>query len=618
MILMTIDKINIVDFGVLSDITIEFSKRLNVIYAPNESGKTTLLSFIKFVFYGTKQKKQKGEAGFKEKYMPWNGKPMCGSIELTCSGNKYIVSRYDNGSNTKKTEIRNLMTGEIIDYSDEPGRYFFSVGEKAFSDSCFVNDAVNVSNVDGDLLSVLSEGSTDSASYKKVRSVIEEKIARISSPKRSGSKLSIINAQKQKAEEKLLELRKKSQISEATIAELESKLSKLDSILCESDGQIRDMQKRHSDMSIQKLMREKVSEEKNLDDFTKRLNDANHTLKQNEEYCTTGYKKTKRHTAYVIALAVILFFVAVAFAVSDMLMWAGIIFAAALVVLACRIIISGSHQKTFNKITAESESLRDFISLLTDNIKASEARISGICDEICAIQYEVCDTDVGIWNNINITNYFTNREFDDIMYKREESVKEYEVCKSRLLSEKLQFKEISEEIEKVISDIRSLQQMESDLNEKINLLNTELMILDSAFATMKDSFLPALSQKAFEIMNNTSPQSYEGLLSDENFNASVRAGYEYKNSAYFSKGTRDLIYISLRLAMCDFLSHSVAVPVFFDDVLAFFDDRRCNNILNIFYEISSRRQLFLCTCRGREADYYADFKDVSVIGPEKG
>ena len=46
---MLIKKINILNFGKLSDKTITPTSGLNVIYAPNEGGKTTLLSFIKYI-----------------------------------------------------------------------------------------------------------------------------------------------------------------------------------------------------------------------------------------------------------------------------------------------------------------------------------------------------------------------------------------------------------------------------------------------------------------------------------------------------------------------------------------------------------------------------------------
>ena len=159
---------------------------------------------------------------------------------------------------------------------------------------------------------------------------------------------------------------------------------------------------------------------------------------------------------------------------------------------------------------------------------------------------------------------------------------------------------------------------ESDIYSKAELLNTSIAILDAAFAKMRDTFAPELSKKAYAILSRVSPDSCAQILSDEKFNAMIKIGNESKDAKSLSRGTCDLLYISLRLAVCDFLSRSDNAPVFFDDVLAFFDDNRCDNILKFFYEISADRQIFLCTCRRREAHFYAGYTDVCLIGLQKG
>ena len=178
---MIINKICITNFGKLSDLTIYPTDGLNIIYAPNESGKSTLLSFIKYMFYGTKMKKSKGDMTFKDKYMPWNGMPMSGSIEFAHFGKQYIISRCDGAKNgSRKLEVKELATGNLLNI-EEPGRHFFSVGEKAFSDSCFVTDIFSITDSDDDIISLISGSDADTASYTRVRNALEEKILSISS-----------------------------------------------------------------------------------------------------------------------------------------------------------------------------------------------------------------------------------------------------------------------------------------------------------------------------------------------------------------------------------------------------------------------------------------------------
>ena len=49
---MIIRKLNIKNFGKVHDKTLEFSPGINVLYGENESGKTTIHTFIKSMLFG--------------------------------------------------------------------------------------------------------------------------------------------------------------------------------------------------------------------------------------------------------------------------------------------------------------------------------------------------------------------------------------------------------------------------------------------------------------------------------------------------------------------------------------------------------------------------------------
>jgi len=75
-------------FGTLSDAQLTLHEQLNVIYAPNESGKSTWCAFLKAMLYGidTSERARAGMLPDKTKYLPWNGKPMEGLMEVTNEG----------------------------------------------------------------------------------------------------------------------------------------------------------------------------------------------------------------------------------------------------------------------------------------------------------------------------------------------------------------------------------------------------------------------------------------------------------------------------------------------------------------------------------------------------
>ena len=49
---MIIEKIVIKSFGRINDMTLEFSDGVNVIEGENESGKSTIAAFIRYMLYG--------------------------------------------------------------------------------------------------------------------------------------------------------------------------------------------------------------------------------------------------------------------------------------------------------------------------------------------------------------------------------------------------------------------------------------------------------------------------------------------------------------------------------------------------------------------------------------
>ena len=72
-------------FGTLAGEELKLGEGLNIIYAPNESGKSTWCAFLRAMLYGvdTAQRAKGGQLPDKTKYAPWSGAPMEGELELS-------------------------------------------------------------------------------------------------------------------------------------------------------------------------------------------------------------------------------------------------------------------------------------------------------------------------------------------------------------------------------------------------------------------------------------------------------------------------------------------------------------------------------------------------------
>ena len=82
-------------FGRLENETIALHDGLNIVTAPNESGKSTWAAFVLAMLYGvdTSERKTKTNLPLKEKYKPWSGAPMAGSMDVEWRGRNITVER---------------------------------------------------------------------------------------------------------------------------------------------------------------------------------------------------------------------------------------------------------------------------------------------------------------------------------------------------------------------------------------------------------------------------------------------------------------------------------------------------------------------------------------------
>ncbi len=110
---MIISSLHLKGFGKFKNREIYFKEGLNVLFGPNEAGKTTLQKFIEGMLFGFK-KPYKSRRVFTpeiQSYQPWESEVYAGVMEYQVQGKKYLVER-----DFKKDEviIRDSITGEDI------------------------------------------------------------------------------------------------------------------------------------------------------------------------------------------------------------------------------------------------------------------------------------------------------------------------------------------------------------------------------------------------------------------------------------------------------------------------------------------------------------------------
>ena len=86
-------------FGKLDNETLDLPPGLNILSAPNEWGKSTWCAFLTAMLYGvdTRERTTKEQLAWKERYQPWSGKPMSGTIRVLHQGRDITIQRRQKG-----------------------------------------------------------------------------------------------------------------------------------------------------------------------------------------------------------------------------------------------------------------------------------------------------------------------------------------------------------------------------------------------------------------------------------------------------------------------------------------------------------------------------------------
>ncbi|SBW02787.1 conserved hypothetical protein [uncultured delta proteobacterium] len=115
---------------------------------------------------------------------------------------------------------------------------------------------------------------------------------------------------------------------------------------------------------------------------------------------------------------------------------------------------------------------------------------------------------------------------------------------------------------------------------------------------------------AGEIFSAITEGAYSGItvsLADESVAAVARDGSVKNPEAELSRGTREQLYLALRLAyVLDHGAQAEKLPVVMDDILVNFDDKRARHTASVLASFAEKHQVLFFTCHEKTAAMLAD------------
>ncbi|MBO7405410.1 MAG: hypothetical protein J6V24_10660 [Clostridia bacterium] len=137
-----------------------------------------------------------------------------------------------------------------------------------------------------------------------------------------------------------------------------------------------------------------------------------------------------------------------------------------------------------------------------------------------------------------------------------------------------------------------------ELSLRHDALELANQAIRSAGEALRRGVIPRIAEAASERVKRASG-SYDRMLLDDGFRCSLSDGDSVVPQENFSRGTADLAYLSLRLALADEMFRAERPPVILDESFAHMDAERTAGFLAT---LSDGGQTLIFTCRRDEAE----------------
>ena len=137
---MNILELNLRHFGKFEDHTMSFHPGINIVYGPNESGKTTLHAFIRAMFFGfAGQRSRAGRLSEYELRKPWIAPAYYeGSMRVEYAGKTYRIERSFTRSEKNVRLISETDAKDLTASPEEMSKLLMGMNEAAFCNTVFI------------------------------------------------------------------------------------------------------------------------------------------------------------------------------------------------------------------------------------------------------------------------------------------------------------------------------------------------------------------------------------------------------------------------------------------------------------------------------------------------
>ena len=186
MISLRIHRMN-ATFGKLSQESLELSGGLNILQAPNETGKSTWCAFVLAMLYGinSRERDKAGCIAEKNRFAPWSGAAMSGRLDCAAGGDKLTVTRETKRAAAPLGEFKAVYSGTDNPYpgltGQTCGETLLGVSREVYARSAFIRQAGLAVTQDAELekrIAALITTGEEDTSYSEAADALKKQLNR--------------------------------------------------------------------------------------------------------------------------------------------------------------------------------------------------------------------------------------------------------------------------------------------------------------------------------------------------------------------------------------------------------------------------------------------------------
>ena len=543
---MYIKKLYLRHFGKYHKRELELQKGINLIYGPNEAGKTTIKDFIIGMFYGVER--LRGIAARTDEYTrhePFDSSGYAGSMELEQEGKAYLIDRSFR-KDQKSLKVYQQDTGRELDTGEGLG----------------LPETIADMDKNG-YINTLCISSHGAAYGQDLQEEFRQYMMNINATKAGNLNLkdayNYLNSQKKALNRKRLESELQSLSRRMTEVHLEEGLEQigrerdeLEEKLVHISGQSEQVQQDSSEEKGQEWKEEEKREKTSL--F--------HMSREEKKQLDPQLRQIMSFIKLLLIFGVAALVLLLIFLLPVSLYYKGWLCVIALVI--------SLYVWVMNRVRTQNKKKKG----PSDSGHTSS---EGIGSER---QEKKAGAKTGEEGTARVLEY--SRKLADLQVQENDLLKEY----ARQQDLQLRYEEVKKRMAEVEFEIQAI-----DL-----ALNT----IQELSGNIYDQYGPGIGRRVSEMVSRITKGQYTDVKLDEQLSIKVCKDNRYMGAEFLSTGTLEQIYLAVRLAVAEEMSQA-GMPLLLDDIFGAYDDARLEAVLQCLASYGAE-QVILFTASDRLAD----------------